>query len=180
MNASTITSTSLISNLLNYRLYARFISKRISPIFIFEPASVIIFSWLPALILINSGSIFIEPFHNAATLLLSFSFLVVFFEVISEGDLILPLFNSLNSLIIIVLAIGLICIKKYWITLISVILISSIIFIAAVFNFFTLVVSRKYMFLSISFVIVAYKIWIILEGVKAFSTICKPGNKLKH
>ena len=179
MNASTITFTSLISHLLNYRFYARFISKRISPIF--EPGSIIIFSWLPALILVNSGSIFNESFHNAATLLLPFSFLVVFFEVISEGDLILlPLFNSLNSLIIIVLTLGLICIKKYRITLISVILISSIIFNAAVFNFFTLVESRKYMFLSIPFVIVAYQVWIILEGVKAFSTICKPGNKLKH
>ncbi|MDQ3190689.1 MAG: carbon starvation protein A [Bacteroidota bacterium] len=112
-------------------------------------------------------------------LAVGFSFLLILTDSSGKGGLKLwPLFGSTNqllgSLTLLVLSLWLFKLKRnFWITLIPMVLITIITFIATVYNFLSYIQSSNYLLISISFIIAVCQIWIILEGIKAFSTLIK-------
>ncbi|HET6244949.1 MAG: carbon starvation protein A [Bacteroidetes bacterium] len=118
------------------------------------------------------------------SLAVGLSFLLVLTDGSGKGGLKLwPLFGSTNqllgSLTLLVLSLWLFKIKRnFWITLIPMILITIITFIATAYTFFNYIANSNYLLISISFIIAVCQIWIILEGIKAFSILIKQ-NQLK-
>jgi carbon starvation protein len=102
------------------------------------------------------------------------SFLLVLTDGSGKGGLKLwPLFGSTNqllgSLTLLVISVWLLKMKKnFWITLVPMILITIITFIAVFYNFLSYIDQQNYLLISIAFIIGVCQLWIISEGVKAF------------
>jgi carbon starvation protein len=109
------------------------------------------------------------------------SFLLVITDGSGKGGLKLwPLFGSTNqllgSLTLLVISVWLFRQKgKYLVTLIPMILITLITFIATYYNFVSYMEQNNYLLISIAFIIGVCQIWIILEGIRAFLST-KPNN----
>jgi carbon starvation protein len=103
------------------------------------------------------------------------SFVLVLTDGSGKGGLKLwPLFGSTNqllgSLTLLIISIWLFRQgKKYFYTLIPMILITIITFIATYYNFVAYMEQNNYLLISIAFVIGVCQIWIILEGIQAFT-----------
>lgn len=112
-------------------------------------------------------------FQSALAIILSF--LLVISDAKGSGGLLLwPLFGSTNqllgSLTLLVISVWLFKLKRnYWFTLIPMIFITVITFIATYYNFISYLRSNNWLLLSISFLIGVCQIWIIFEGIKAFN-----------
>ncbi|PCH96166.1 MAG: carbon starvation protein A [Bacteroidetes bacterium] len=104
-----------------------------------------------------------------------FSFLLVISDGTGTGGLRLwPLFGSTNqllgSLALLVISVWLYNNKSnYWVTMIPMIFITTITFIATYFNFLNYVESSNWLLVGVAFVIGACQLWIIFEGIKAFT-----------
>ncbi len=104
-----------------------------------------------------------------------FSFLLVVSDGTGTGGLRLwPLFGSTNqllgSLALLVISVWLYNNKSnYWVTMIPMIFITLVTFIATYFNFLNYVESSNWLLVCIAFVIGACQLWIIFEGIKAFT-----------
>jgi len=91
------------------------------------------------------------------------------------GLMLWPLFGSTNQLLgsLTLLVISIWLFKsggKFLVTLIPMIFITIITFIATYFNILAYIEDRNYLLLSIAFVVGVSQIWILFEGIKAFRT----------
>lgn len=106
-----------------------------------------------------------------------FSMILVLSDKTGTGGLKLwPLFGSTNqllgSLTLLVITIWLFKSgSKYWITLIPMIFITIITFIATYFNIITYIHDDNYMLVSIAFIVGVSQLWILFEGVRAFKRL---------
>jgi len=99
------------------------------------------------------------------------------------GVMLWPLFGSTNQLLgsLTLLVISVWLFKsggKFLVTLIPMIFITIITFIATYFNILTYIEDRNYLLLSIAFVIGVSQLWILFEGIKAFRTTETDGREL--
>ena len=99
------------------------------------------------------------------------------------GLMLWPLFGSTNQLLgsLTLLVISVWLFKsggKFLVTLIPMIFITIITFIATYFNILTYIEDRNYLLLSIAFVIGVSQLWILFEGIKAFRTTETDGREL--
>jgi carbon starvation protein len=94
-----------------------------------------------------------------------------------------PLFGSTNqllgSLTLLVISVWLFKSRgKFLITLVPMIFITIITFIATYFNIVAYINDKNYLLLSIAFVIGVSQLWILFEGIKAFRTTEPDGHEL--
>jgi len=113
-------------------------------------------------------------------LAVSFSLLLVLSDGSGAGGLKLwPLFGSTNqllgSLTLLVLSVWLYKSKlNFWYTLVPMIFITLITFLATYFNFLNYVESQNWLLVTIALVIGVCQLWIIFEGIKALKAV--PSN----
>jgi len=104
-----------------------------------------------------------------------FSFLLVVSDGTGTGGLRLwPLFGATNqllgSLALLVISVWLYNNKSnYWVTLIPMIFITTVTFIATYFNFINYVETSNWLLVCVAFVIGGCQLWIIFEGIKSFT-----------
>jgi carbon starvation protein len=102
------------------------------------------------------------------------SFILVLSDGSGKGGLKLwPLFGSTNqllgSLTLLVISVWLLKIKRnYWVTLIPMVIITIITFIATIYNLEAYYLQKNYVLMMITLVIGFCQIWIISEGINAF------------
>lgn len=104
------------------------------------------------------------------------SFLLLISDGSGKGGLVLwPLLGSTNqllgSLTLLVLSVWLFRLgRNYWFTLVPMIFITLITFIANYFNFRSYLDAQNWLLVSIAFIIGACQLWIIFEGLRVFAS----------